>query len=163
VQDILSQELAGFLPGEIEGWKRGEVMSESIDNSSGAAQAFSSFFSASVEYGKEDAEDSVLVNLTNAPQIVQMAKIPFELLQNPYFQKMSEEEDAGEKIETYELNGLEGYRRIIVDDREAEITIFHGDVMLHVQGKSLSDLKRIDQFAAQADLEGIMRFSSATE
>ena len=161
MQDILAGELTSFLPGEIKNWKRGEVRDESIHNSSGGLMVFSSFYSASVEYRKENGPDRVAVTITNAPQMVQMAKIPFELLKNPYFQEMSKQEDSGEKVDAYGLNDIEGYRRTMAADKEAEIIIFLEDVMLQVQGRSLSDLNSIEQFVKEADLEGIKRFTSA--
>ena len=66
IQNLLAEKLASFLPGEIDGWKRGEVKKETLGDAGGGYMVFAGFFSAHVTYQKADGPETVKVIITNA-------------------------------------------------------------------------------------------------
>jgi hypothetical protein len=161
IQNLLAEKLASFLPGEIDGWKRGEVKKETLDDAAGEYMLFAGFFSAHVTYQKTDGPETVKVIITNAPQLTQMAKIPMELIKNPFFKQMSEEDESGEKVDAYTIQGMDGYKRTAQETGEADIYVFQGDVMLQVEGKKITKAEGLERFVKQSDLAGIKNFAGA--
>jgi len=159
IHDLLAQKLASFLPKEIDGWTRGEVKTETLGDAGGQFMLFAGFFSAHVSYQKPNGPEKVKVTITNAPQLTQMAKIPMELVKNPFFKQMAQEDDKGEKVDTYTVQGMDGYTRTGKAAKESNIFVFQGDVMLQVEGKNIIKYERLEKFVKKSDLKGIKQFA----
>lgn len=164
VQNRLSGTLAGFLPGEVEGWDRGEPEVSEFSSESGGLVVFGNLFSAGVVYTRREGEGRVSVKLTNQPELTGIARANLQMVENPFFREKAAEEAArtGEVVEAYTLEPLRGIKQWREGERAGELSLFVGDVLLQAEGTGLEDFAELEAILGAADLEGLAAFASGT-
>lgn len=165
VQNRLSGELAGFLPGDIEGWERGTPEVSEFTSDSGGLVVFGNLFSAAVVYTRTEGEGRVAVNLTNQPELTGIARANLQLLENPFFRERSAEEAAatGQVVEAYALGQLNGMKQWREAEGAGEITLFVGDVLLQAEGTGLGGFEELEAIISAADTAGLAAFAGGSQ
>lgn len=162
IQNKLSQALAGFLPGEVEGWERSEPEMSEFTSETGGLVVFGNLFSAGVEYTRSEGEGRVTVKLTNQPELTTIARANLQMLENPFFRDRAAEEAAetGEVVESYTLEPLRGMKQWRETEKAGEIALFVGEALLQVQGTGLESFAELEAILGTADLDGLAAFAS---
>jgi|GEM_PF-3464634 len=164
VQNRLSTVLASFLPGELEGWERGEQEVSEFTSDSGGLVVFGNLFSAAVAYTRIEGEGRVTVNLTNQPELTGIARANLQMLENPFFRERATEdaEATGEVVEAYTIGELRGMKQWRAKEGAGEITLFVGDVLLQAEGTGLGDFEELEAVLAATDTEGLTVFAGGS-
>ncbi len=164
VQNRLAATLAGFLPGEVEGWDRGEPEFSKFSSDTGGLVVFGNLFSAAVAYTRSEGEGEVTLTLTNQPELTSIARANLQLLENPFFRERTAEEaeETGEMVEPCGIGDLKGMKQWRTAEGSGEISLFVGEVLLQAEGRGLENITELEAILAAADLEGLAAFAAAT-
>lgn len=157
IQKLVSQQVIQCLPTAMEGWQRKEP-SSTLANEATFGLVSSSIYSVEAEFSKEPSE-KVTVSISNIPHIVQIAKAGLQLLSNPFFSKMQQEGQPQEKMEPYKLGDFEGAQTINTAQKEIQITLFYGDMMLQVKSSGVEDFLIVEKFAKAVKFDELKKFS----
>lgn len=162
VQNQLSLTLAGFLPGEMEGWERGIPEFSEFTSDTGGLVVFGNLFSASVAYTRVEGDGRVTVTLTNQPELTGIARANLQLLENPFFRERVAEEAAetGQLVEAYTLDPLRGMRQWRDAEGAGEISLFVGEVLLQAEGSDLEGIAELEAILGTTDLQGLGAFAA---
>lgn len=162
VQNQLSLTLAGFLPGELEGWERSDPEFSEFTSETGGLVIFGNLFSAGVDYTRSEGEGRVSVTLTNQPELTGIARANLQLLENPFFRERAAEEAAetGEVVEAYTLDPFRGMKRWRETEKAGEISLFIGEVLLQAEGSSLASIAELEAILGTADFQGLGAFAA---
>jgi len=166
VQNELSRTLAGFLPGEVEGWTRGEPEVSEFTSESGGLVVFGNLFSAAVPFTRSEGEGRLTVSLTNQPELTGIARANLQMLENPFFRERATEEaeETGELLEAWNLGPLKGMKQWRQAEGAGEVALFVGDVLFQAEGSGLQSFEEMEAVLAGADLDGLAAFAGgATE
>ncbi len=162
VQNRLSTTLAGFLPGAVEGWDRGEPEVSEFSSETGGLVVFGNLFSAAVAYTRSEGEGRMTVTLTNQPELTGIARANLQLLENPFFRDKAAEEAAetGVVVEAYTLEALRGMKQWREAEGAGEIALFVGEVLLQAEGTGLANFDELEALLGTADLGGLAGFAA---
>lgn len=165
VQNRLSATLAGFLPGEVEGWDRSEPEVSEFSSETGGLVVFGNLFSAAVAYTRSEGDGRMTVTLTNQPELTGIARANLQMLENPFFRdKAAEEaEETGEVVEAYSRDALQGMKHWRTAEGAGEIALFVGDVLLQVEGTGLESFDELEALLGTADLVGLTVFAAGND
>lgn len=161
VQNQLSRTLAGFLPGQLEGWERSDPQFSEFSSETGGLVVFGNLFTASVTYARIEGDGRVAVTLTNQPELTSIARANLQLLENPFFRERAAEEAAetGEVVEICTMETLRGMKQWREAEGTGEIALFVGEVLLQAEGSSLTSIAELEAILTTADLAGLGVFA----
>jgi len=164
VQNRLASTLAGFLPGEVEGWDRGEPEFSKFSSDTGGLVVFGNLFSAAVAYTRSEGEGEVTLTLTNQPELTGIARANLQLLENPFFRERTTEEakETGELVEPCSIGALKGMKQWRTAEGSGEISLFVGEVLLQAEGRGLESIDELEAILTAADLVGLAAFAEGT-
>lgn len=164
LQNQLSSTLAGFLPGEVEGWDRGEPEVSEFSSETGGLVVFGNLFSASVAYTRSAGAGRVTVTLTNQPELTGIARANLQMLENPFFRDRAAEEaeKTGEVVEAYTIETLRGVKQWREAEGAGEIALFVGEVLLQADGTGLAGIGELEALLGTADLGGLAGFAAGS-
>ncbi len=157
IQKLVSQQVIECLPGTMDGWQRTEPASN-LGSEATFGLISSNAYSVEVNYKKEPSQ-KVTVSILNIPHMVQIAKAGMQLLSNPFFSKMQQEGQPQEKMEAYKLGDFEGAQVMNTTQKETQIMLFYGDLMLQVKSSGVEDFQEVEKFAKAVKLEDLKKFS----
>jgi hypothetical protein len=159
IQKMISNLVIQTLPGPMEGWERSEPTSNVNESSFGILST--NAYSVEVNYSKKEPAQRVAITISNIPHIVQIAKAGIQLLSNPFFAKMQEENksQSQEKIETYKLGDFEGAKTTNANQKSLEYSLFYGDLMVQVSGSGIEDPQVLDKFVQGINYEELKKFT----
>lgn len=162
VQNQLSLTLAGFLPGEVEGWVRGDPDVSEFIADTGGLVVFGNLFSAGVTYTRIEGSGQVTVTLTNQPELTGIARANLQLLENPFFRERAAEEadETGEVVEACTMEALRGMKQWREAEGAGEIALFVGEVLLQAEGSGLEQIDVLEAILGTADLQGLGAFAA---
>lgn len=165
IQKIMSGLVIQCLPGPIEGWERAEPTSSLNEPTFGILSGGANAYSVEVNYSKKEPSQQVVVSISNVPHIVQIAKAGIQLLSNPFFAKMQEENktQSQEKFETYKLGDFEGAKTTNAAQKTAEASLFYGDLLVQIRGSGVEDPQIVEKFIQSVNYEELKKFSANQE
>lgn len=147
-----SQEkgIASFFPKAPDGWKAGEVKSDSSTAGSGG-EAFSVSASSCEYTGKDNS--NVKISLFTSPQMVEGQKAAVAALKDPQtLAAMNAGPDT--KISMIDKDGWVGLRSIEKNSSAASIVAFAGQTMLEIRVNK-ADEKTLELFFSAINLKGL--------
>jgi hypothetical protein len=161
IQKIISGLVIQCLPGPMEGWERAEPTSSLNEPTFGILGGSGNTYSVEVNYSKKEPAQQIVISISNIPHIVQIAKAGIQLLSNPFFAKMQEENksQSQEKIETYKLGDFDGAKTTNVAQKTAETSLFYGDLLVQVRGSGIEDPQIVEKFVQAVNYEELKKFS----
>ncbi len=162
IQNRLSLTLAGFLPGEVEGWERSEPEVSEFSSETGGLVVFGNLFTAGVAYTRTEGEGRVTVKLTNQPELTAIARANMQMLENPFFRDRAAEEavETGEVVDVYTLEPLRGMKQWREAEGAGEIALFVGQALLQAEGSGMESFAELESLLDTADLDGLAAFAA---
>lgn len=158
IRRIISSQIMNYLPGELEGWERTHPTSN-VDTGESIGIVSTQNYSVEVRFTQKEQNQQVTVTISNIAHIVQIAKAGIELYKNPFFQKMQQERQTEEKIETLTVKDFEGAKTTNTKSKRHEIVLFYQDLMMQMRGSGIADPATLDAFLNAIDFDGLKNFS----
>lgn len=162
IQKMTSQQIIQCLPGAVEGWERSEPAS-TLGNEGAFGFVSANAYSVELTYSKKEPAQQVAITVSNVPHVVQIAKAGIQLLSNPFFAKMQQENQPQEKMENYKAGEFEGARTINAAQKRVETSLFYGDLMVQVRGSGMEDPAILEPFIQSVKFEELMKYSASKE
>lgn len=158
IQKITSRLVMQCLPGPMEGWERTEPTS-TLDHQSTLGLISANAYSIEVSFHKKDPQQQVVITISNLPNIVQLAKAGLQLLSNPFFAKMQEENNPEEKMEAFKVAEFEGARTVNKSQKRINVHLFYGDLLVQIAGTGVDDPSVVQKFTDDIKYEELKKFS----
>jgi hypothetical protein len=162
IEKIISDQVIQCLPGNMEGWEKAEP-STNLGSEGAFGLASPNTYSVEANYMKKEPSQQVSITISNIPHIVQIAKAGIQLLSNPFFAKMQQENQPEEKVETYKVGDFEGAKSANLKQKRAEISLFYGDLLVQVKGNGIEDAQILEPFVQGINYEALKKYASNTE
>lgn len=162
IEKIISDQVILCLPGSMEGWEKSEP-SSSLGSEGAFGLASPNTYSVEANFSKKEPPQQVNITISNIPHIVQIAKAGIQLLSNPFFAKMQQENQPEEKVETYKVGDFEGAKSSNLKQKRAEISLFYGDLLVQVKGNGIEDAQILEAFVQAINYEALKKYATNTE
>lgn len=158
IQKIVSDQVIQCLPGTMEGWERAEPTSN-LAHEATFGLVSTRVYSVEVNYSKKEPLQQITISISNIPHIVQIAKAGIQLLSNPFFTKMQQENQPEEKMEPYKLGEFEGAKTLNPKQKHIEFTLFYGNLMVQAQGSGVENPQVVEKFVQAVNYEELKKFT----